>query len=134
LCVYLLVSLQDLKFAAFPKLFRSQVDPDLVTAVLASVASLGDSVPAASADAKTFSDTIHKFVGALTRTPSFDMTTMMFTPSEKQGGLLGPHSVGIFSQRLAVVMLLFAVIGKIVEFVRSSVGDAQANDVRKWLA
>jgi Potential Monad-binding region of RPAP3 len=76
---------QELKFTAFTKLFRSRVDPEFVTAVLASLACVGDTVPAGSDDSKACADTIHKFVGALTKTPSFDMTTMMFTSAEKKG-------------------------------------------------
>jgi hypothetical protein len=76
-----IVASQALKFGSFAKLFRSTVEPDLVTSILAVVAkhtASGDGDEAAGAG-------MHKLIVALTNTPSFDMTVMMFTTADKAG-------------------------------------------------
>lgn len=75
---------QKIKLASFRKLFRSQVDPGVITGVLTALCAYF------SADAPTDGKRVLspnvalRFLHVLSRTPSFDMTTMMFTATDRQ--------------------------------------------------
>jgi hypothetical protein len=75
---------QTLKLATFPRLFRSQLDPTLVSNLLVSIKSALTEEGEVAVDAAA-ADTAVGFVVALTKTNSFDMTRMMFVDSDKTG-------------------------------------------------
>lgn len=78
--------IQNIKFGKFPKLFRSQVDPAVVTKVLHGVDSAlcaPDGTAPAGVDEPLPVATALRFINALAKTPTFDMTVMMFTKEDQ---------------------------------------------------
>lgn len=74
--------IRTLKLVTFPRLFRSQLDPTLVSNLLVSIKSALTEEGEVAVDAAA-ADTAVGFVVALTKTNSFDMTRMMFVDSDK---------------------------------------------------
>ncbi len=98
---------QALKFAGFPKLFRTQADPGLISSILSTVAGyVTGAAPLSPEEAAECADALCKLVESLARTPSFDMSVMMFTRADKAGAECAPHAlascvlmcVGVFVQ------------------------------------